>query len=145
MELENLFGRIAKDKKRVGRGIGSGKGKTSGRGTKGQKARTGGNIRPGFEGGQLPLSQRLPKLRGFKSRNAKPITIPMDLFNEYKNDIKIDLDFLVKKGIIKDKRTPYKIVAGKNYKGTHTFSLEKMSEGAKNQIQKVDKKTQPEE
>ena len=55
-------------KKRLGRGIGSGLGKTAGKGTKGQNARSGGGVRPGFEGGQLPLFQRLPK-RGFKNIN----------------------------------------------------------------------------
>lgn len=57
-----------KKRKRVGRGTGSGKGKTSTRGTKGQNARTGGGVRPVFEGGQLPLIKRLPKLRGFNNR-----------------------------------------------------------------------------
>ena len=56
-------------KKRLGRGAGSGTGKTAGRGTKGQKARSGGGVRPGFEGGQLPIQQRLPKF-GFRSRKA---------------------------------------------------------------------------
>ncbi|MGJ8691537.1 MAG: 50S ribosomal protein L15 [Thalassotalea sp.] len=58
-----------KDKKRCGRGIGSGIGKTGGRGHKGQKSRSGGSVRPGFEGGQMPLKQRLPKF-GFTSRKA---------------------------------------------------------------------------
>ena len=57
-----------KKRKRVGRGTGSGKGKTSGRGTKGQSSRTGGTVRVNFEGGQLPLTKRLPKLRGFNNR-----------------------------------------------------------------------------
>ena len=56
--------------KRVGRGAGSGLGKTSGKGHKGQKARSGGKVRPGFEGGQMPIQQRLPKF-GFTSRSAK--------------------------------------------------------------------------
>jgi len=56
-----------KDAKRVGRGIGSGTGKTAGRGHKGQKSRSGGKVRPGFEGGQMPLHMRTPKLRGFKN------------------------------------------------------------------------------
>ena len=59
-----------KDRKRVGRGAGSGLGKTAGRGHKGQKSRSGGSIRPGFEGGQMPLQQRLPKF-GFTSRVSK--------------------------------------------------------------------------
>jgi large subunit ribosomal protein L15 len=58
-----------KDKKRVGRGIGSGNGKTAGRGHKGQKSRSGGSVRPGFEGGQMPLQRRLPKF-GFTSRKS---------------------------------------------------------------------------
>lgn len=61
-----------KKSRRVGRGIAAGQGKTAGRGTKGQNARSGGGTRPGFEGGQNPLMQRLPKLRGFRSLRPKP-------------------------------------------------------------------------
>ncbi|CAN5374942.1 50S ribosomal protein L15 [soil metagenome] len=61
-----------KSAKRVGRGIAAGQGKTAGRGTKGQKSRTGSSRKPGFEGGQNPLMQRLPKLRGFKSHKTAP-------------------------------------------------------------------------
>jgi large subunit ribosomal protein L15 len=61
-----------KKPKRVGRGISAGRGKTAGRGTKGQGARKSGGVRPGFEGGQMPLYMRLPKLRGFKSHRPKP-------------------------------------------------------------------------
>lgn len=69
MKIHELKVTANPDKKRVGRGIGSGSGKTAGRGTKGQNARTGGGVRPGFEGGQNPLAKRLPKKRGFKSIN----------------------------------------------------------------------------
>lgn len=65
-------------RKRVGRGTGSGKGKTSGRGQKGQNARTGGGVRANFEGGQLPLTKRMPKLRGFNNR-FKVIYVPVNL------------------------------------------------------------------
>jgi large subunit ribosomal protein L15 len=65
MKIHQLTLQSKPDKKRVGRGIGSGYGKTAGRGTKGQNARTGGGVRPGFEGGQNPLAKRLPKKRGF--------------------------------------------------------------------------------
>ena len=61
----------SQNRKRVGRGIGSGTGKTAGRGHKGQKSRTGGGVRAGFEGGQMPLHMRLPKLKGFTSPNTK--------------------------------------------------------------------------
>jgi large subunit ribosomal protein L15 len=69
MKIHELDLTAARDRKRVGRGISAGQGKTAGRGTKGQKARTGGMIRIGFEGGQNPLAKRLPKLRGFKAIN----------------------------------------------------------------------------
>lgn len=67
-----------KKRKRVGRGTGSGKGKTSGRGQKGQNARNGGGVRANFEGGQLPLTKRLPKLRGFNNR-FKVYYVPVNL------------------------------------------------------------------
>ena len=71
MKIHELNLEGAKDRKRVGRGIGSGYGKTAGRGTKGQNARTGGGVRPGFEGGQNPLAKRLPKKRGFTALSHK--------------------------------------------------------------------------
>lgn len=71
MQFHQLTTNKQKPATRVGRGIAAGKGKTAGRGTKGQNARTGGGVRPGFEGGQNPLAQRLPKLPGFRSIRAK--------------------------------------------------------------------------
>ena len=82
-----------KPTKRVGRGAGSGLGKTSGKGHKGQKARSGGKVRPGFEGGQMPIQQRLPKF-GFTSRSSKYKThIKLGDLNNLSEDI-IDLDVL---------------------------------------------------
>ena len=75
MKLHNPSGTKKRNKKRLGRGTGSGSGKTSGRGTKGQKSRTGFNIPQRFEGGQTPLIQRLPKKGGFKSFRPKPVII----------------------------------------------------------------------
>ena len=90
-----------KDNKRVGRGIGSGTGKTCGRGHKGQKARSGGSIRPGFEGGQMPLQKRLPKY-GFTSRMARTTAqIRVAELNLMDADI-IDLDALKRADLIKD-------------------------------------------
>lgn len=71
MKYNQLNVKSNKSPKRVGRGIAAGQGKTAGRGTKGQNARTGGRVRPGFEGGQLPLYKRLPKLPGFRSNRPK--------------------------------------------------------------------------
>ena len=73
-----------KDRKRLGRGIGSGNGKTAGKGHKGQKARSGGGVRRGFEGGQTPLYRRLPK-RGFTNRNSKNYTeVTLTMLNKSK-------------------------------------------------------------
>ncbi len=85
--------------KRVGRGIGSGLGKTAGRGHKGQKSRTGGTVRPGFEGGQMPLQKRLPKY-GFTSRMARVTAqIRLGELNKVDSDI-IDLDALKKADLV---------------------------------------------
>lgn len=71
MKIHELTNSLTASKKRLGRGIGSGTGKTAGRGTKGQNARSGGRRKPGFEGGQTKLAQRLPKARGFKAINPQ--------------------------------------------------------------------------
>lgn len=90
-----------KAKKRLGRGIASGTGKTAGRGHKGQKARSGGGVRPGFEGGQMPLFRRLPK-RGFTNIFKKQYAIVnVEAFNQFDNGSDITLDTLVDRGIVK--------------------------------------------
>ncbi len=90
-----------KDTKRVGRGIGSGTGKTAGRGHKGQKARSGGSIRPGFEGGQMPLQKRLPKY-GFSSRISRTTAqIRLSELNAVVGDV-VDLETLKKADLIND-------------------------------------------
>ena len=86
------------DRKRVGRGTGSGTGKTAGRGHKGQKSRSGGNVRPGFEGGQMPLQMRVPKF-GFTSRVSR---VTQSLNVKVLADVKkIDIENLKKLGLIK--------------------------------------------
>lgn len=139
MKLETLFGNIKTDSKRIGRGIGSGKGKTAGRGTKGQLSRSGKKLRPGFEGGQLPLAQRVPKKPGFKALTAKAVTLPLDKFNSFKKGSKVTLDTLVTAGMIANTRTRYKIVASSKYTNELTFELEKMTENAKKQAAKTTK------
>lgn len=99
MELNNLI-KTTKNEKRLGRGIGSGLGKTSGRGTKGQKSRSGGKVRIGFEGGQTPLAKRLPKLKGFKSHNPKNQAINLSDLNQFTG--KITKEKLFEKGLIQD-------------------------------------------
>jgi len=86
--------------KRVGRGIGSGTGKTSGKGHKGQNARSGGGVRPGFEGGQMPLYRRLPK-RGFKNIFAKQyVTVNIEVLERFENGTEVTADTLKEAGII---------------------------------------------
>ena len=88
-------------RKRLGRGIGSGLGKTSGKGHKGQKARSGGGVRPGFEGGQTPLFRRLPK-RGFKNINAKVYTeVTLAMLEKLENGTEVTAEVLVEMGMIK--------------------------------------------
>ncbi|SEN22293.1 50S ribosomal protein L15 [Nitrosomonas marina] len=92
-----------KQRKRVGRGIGCGQGKTSGRGHKGQKSRAGGYHKTGFEGGQMPLYRRLPK-RGFKSRsNICSVSLRSSLLENESNEVTIDLNRLKDKKIISQK------------------------------------------
>ena len=94
------------NRKRVGRGAGSGIGKTAGRGHKGQKARSGGNIRPGFEGGQMPLQMRVPKF-GFSSRVSRSTeNINVKKLEKVK---KIDIENLKKLGIIKKSTKKVKV------------------------------------
>ncbi len=96
-------------KKRVGRGIGSGLGKTSGRGHKGQKSRSGGRVRPGFEGGQQPLQMRLPKF-GFNSAKAR-ITAEVTLSELAKVDAEvIDLQALIEADVIKGTMKRAKVI-----------------------------------
>lgn len=111
MELTNLQKQVKKSK-RLGRGISAGQGKTSGRGTKGQNSRTGRKIRPGFEGGQMPLVQRLPKKRGFKALTAKPQTVRLEKLNLLKEGDKVTLALLLKLNIVKGAIKEVKIVSG---------------------------------
>ena len=91
-----------KDKTRVGRGTGSGCGKTSGRGHKGQKARSGGGVRPGFEGGQMPIYRRLPK-RGFKNIWRKEYAeVNVETLNLFDDGTTVDAVVLVEAGILKN-------------------------------------------
>lgn len=97
----DLTSQKTKNKKRVGRGLSSGQGKTAGRGTKGQNSRAGHNIPNRFEGGQTPLSMRLPKLPGFKSHKTKATVISLDLISKYfKNGEVVSVSALIEKKLI---------------------------------------------
>jgi len=101
----------SKPANRVGRGIGSGNGKTSGRGHKGQKSRSGGGVRPGFEGGQMPLSRRLPK-RGFTNIWAKKIVnVDLGALERFEDGTEITPELLVQAGLIKEGADGVKILS----------------------------------
>jgi len=109
-----------KARKRVGRGLGSGKGRYSGRGIKGQKSRSGShNMRPGFEGGQMPIYMRLGKKRGSTSKDAMPVgphrtsTVPLNvaaLEERFDAGAEVTLEALVEKGLIRNTRTDVKLL-----------------------------------
>lgn len=100
----------SKEPKRKGRGHGTGNGKTAGRGHKGQKARSGGGVRPGFEGGQMPLYRRLPK-RGFTNRNTKEIVaINLSALERFENDSVVSVETLIAEGVVKNPKDGVKIL-----------------------------------
>jgi large subunit ribosomal protein L15 len=111
MKVHELQLKAAPDRKRVGRGISAGGGKTAGRGTKGQNSRTGGGVRPGFEGGQNPLAKRLPKKRGFAPL-SRTIYQPVNLssLEALKDGAKLDILALQAAGLVKSATQPVKIL-----------------------------------
>jgi large subunit ribosomal protein L15 len=124
-----------KTKKRVGRGISAGQGKTAGRGTKGQNSRAGGKRRPGFEGGQTPLMQRLPKLRGFRSIRPKAEVIYTGQLAGVKAKT-IDNFSLFEAGLVSNPHTIVKIVVKGELKAKVDVCLQGASAGAKTMIEK---------
>jgi large subunit ribosomal protein L15 len=135
MSYNNLELTAKKSTKRVGRGIAAGQGKTAGRGTKGQKSRTGFSRRPGFEGGQTPLAQRFPKLRGFKSHRTPAEVV-------YTGDLdalaaKIDNQVLADAGLVSSAFTRVKIVVNGDVTKKHTVSLQAASKTAVTAIEKA--------
>lgn len=112
MKLNTLSKIQTKEAKRLGRGVASGRGKTAGRGTKGQKSRAGHNIPRRFEGGQMPWIQRLPKVKGFRSRNPKAQIVKLsNIEKNFKVGEKIDAKSLLAKKLITDPNLPIKILA----------------------------------
>ncbi|MBF0226632.1 MAG: 50S ribosomal protein L15 [Desulfobacterales bacterium] len=124
-----------KSKKRVGRGLGCGLGKTSGRGTKGQKSRSGGGVRSGFEGGQMPIHRRLPK-RGFKNINRKKI-LAINLFHikSIEKGSILDEKLLRSLHIVKGKYDSIKLLGQGNIDFPIIVKLDKVSESAKKKIE----------
>ncbi len=123
--------------KRVGRGIGSGTGKTSGKGHKGQNARSGGGVRPGFEGGQMPIYRRLPK-RGFKNIFAKQyVTINIEALEAFEDGTEVTEALLLEKGIVKKTLDGVKVLGRGELTKKLTVKVTKYTESAKEKIEKA--------
>ncbi len=124
-------------RKRKGLGLGSGLGKTAGRGQKGQNSRSGGHTRPGFEGGQIPFFQRLPK-RGFKNINRREYAIiNVSDLNVFENGTVVTLEELVKVGLVKKIFDGVKVLGNGKLEKKLTVKAEKFSESAKNAITSI--------
>ncbi|MGB8088232.1 MAG: 50S ribosomal protein L15 [Candidatus Rhabdochlamydia sp.] len=124
-----------KKPKRVGRGPGSGHGQTATRGMKGQKSRSGAHLRPGFEGGQMPLSRRLPK-RGFRNPfRKKIITVNLEQLKNFPQGSVIDKDVLVGAGLVKRKGDSIKILGKGNIEYPVSLKVDMVSQGAREKIE----------
>ncbi|GAA0116391.1 50S ribosomal protein L15 [Clostridium senegalense] len=124
-----------KSAKRVGRGAGSGLGKTAGKGQNGQNSRSGGGVRPGFEGGQMPLYRRLPK-RGFTNIFAKEYAcINVERLNIFENGTEVTPEVLMEKGIVKKLYDGVKILGNGNLEKSLTVKAQKISKGAVEKIE----------
>ena len=123
--------------KRKGRGTGTGNGKTAGRGHKGQKARSGGKIRIGFEGGQMPLARRIPK-RGFNNIFAKPLTaVNVAVRNRFEDGAVVDAAALIKAGVLQDCKHGLKVLGNGTVSKKLTVKAAAFSESAKEKIEQA--------
>lgn len=132
MDLSNLKPApgSTKNRKRIGRGPGSGTGKTSGKGHKGQNARSGGGVKPGFEGGQMPLQRRIPK-RGFVSRNRKVYNlVNLRDLETFDSGVIVDLEQYGKAGLVSGIKDGIKVLADGELTKPLTVHAHKFSKSA---------------
>jgi large subunit ribosomal protein L15 len=124
-----------KSNKRLGRGVGSGWGKTAGRGTKGYNSRSGGGVKPGYEGGQMPIQRRLPK-RGFNNIFRKKIAVInlRDLL-AFESGSLVDEEALVKAGLVKGQKDAIKLLGQGEIKVALTVKLNQVSKSAREKIE----------
>jgi large subunit ribosomal protein L15 len=121
--------------KRIGRGTGSGTGRNAGKGEKGQKSRSGGGVRPGFEGGQMPLFRRLPK-RGFTNIFAKHfVTLNIDRLNVFENGTEVTPKLLLEKRIVRKVKDGIKILGNGDLERNLTVKATKFSKSAVEKIE----------
>ena len=125
------------DRKRLGRGIGSGTGKTAGKGHKGQKARSGGKIRRGFEGGQTPLYRRIPK-RGFNNIfSIEYATINVSDLERFEDGTVVNMELLLNEGVIRHEKAGLKVLGNGNLSKKLTVQAKKFSKSAIEKIEKI--------
>lgn len=125
----------SKNRKRLGRGSGSGHGKTSGRGHKGQRARSGGRGKTGFEGGQMPLQRRVPK-RGFTNIFRKEYSVVnLSDLEQFVKDSTVDVPALIKAGLVKKVEAGVKLLADGDIKKSLTIKVHKFSQAAKEKVE----------
>lgn len=136
MKFHELQTEKSKNSRRVGRGIAAGRGKTAGRGTKGQKARSGASKKPGFEGGQNPLMQRLPKLRGFRSFKTASETVYTGDLEVFANK-KVTTKELAEAGIISSPYVSVKLVVRGELTKKVTVELQNASAAAIEAVEKA--------
>ncbi len=130
-------------RKRVGRGTGSGLGKTSGRGHKGQNARSGGGVRPGFEGGQNPLYRRLPK-RGFNNDRfaSEYAIVNLDQLNRFADGTEVTPELLLAEGVLRNPKDGIKVLGNGDLTVKLTVKAHKFSQSAADKIQAAGGKTE---
>ena len=135
MKLHELTNLESKNRKRIGRGPGSGTGKTSGKGHKGQNARSGGGVRPGFEGGQLPLYRRLSK-RGFNNYNFRTVyaTVNVADLNKFDDGTTVTVELLKETGLVNKELDGVKVLGNGELSKKLTVKANKFSETAENKI-----------
>jgi large subunit ribosomal protein L15 len=137
MKLHELSppAKSTKSNKRLGRGVGSGWGKTAGRGTKGYNSRSGGGVKPGYEGGQMPIQRRLPK-RGFNNIFRKKIAVInlRDLL-AFESGSLVDEEALVKAGLVKGQKDAIKLLGQGEIKVALTVKLNQVSKSAREKIE----------
>ncbi len=138
MKLHELNNELAKNRKRIGRGPGSGTGKTAGKGHKGQNARSGGGVRPGFEGGQLPLYRRLSK-RGFNNYNFRTVyaVINVSDLEKFDEGTEVTIELLKNVGLVNKELDGVKILGNGELTKKLTVKANKFSETAKQKIENV--------
>ena len=138
MKLHELNNELAKNRKRIGRGPGSGNGKTAGKGHKGQNARSGGGVRPGFEGGQLPLYRRLSK-RGFNNYNFRTVyaTVNVSDLERFDNGTEVTVELLKNAGLVNKELDGVKVLGNGELTKKLTVKANKFSETAKEKIENV--------